>query len=133
MSSDNYTGGTPATYQWSSDMTLDRISDGTSMTLLAGEKHVPFGELAKQGSLYNGDNGNNAGRGAGNKMPLARTASDRTGCATIGSCQFCACDNFGSWHHGTVLFAYVDGHVDSLSTSTSVNVLTNLASRSNGR
>jgi prepilin-type N-terminal cleavage/methylation domain-containing protein len=69
MSSHNYTGGTPATYQWSSDMTIDRITDGTTKTFLAGEKHVPFGQLAKQGSLYNGDNGNNAGRGAGNKMP----------------------------------------------------------------
>jgi prepilin-type N-terminal cleavage/methylation domain-containing protein/prepilin-type processing-associated H-X9-DG protein len=132
MSSFNYFSGPT---EWASDMSFDRVPDGLSKTLLAGEKHVNFGTLEKQGSLYNGDNANNAGRGAGTQLPLARSETDIRFCADTqgGACKNCSCDNFGSWHNGTVQFVFCDGHVESLSSSMSPGALGNMASRWDGR
>jgi prepilin-type processing-associated H-X9-DG protein len=135
MAAFNYCSGPQP--NWSSDMTLDRIPDGLSKTFLAGEKHVYHGTLERQGSLYNGDNGNNSSRGAGTQLPLARTATDSAYCVdpTTGgvTCPKCSCDNFGSWHNGTVQFVFCDGHVESISTSINGGTLTNFASRWDGR
>ena len=84
--------------RWQSEISFNRITDGLSKTLLVGEKHIPFGNLDAQGSLYNGDNQNNCARVAGRYAPLANTPADRTNCRTINNCQNCVCDNFGSWH-----------------------------------
>jgi prepilin-type processing-associated H-X9-DG protein len=134
MASSTYCN-TPAPPNWSSDMSFDRIPDGLSKTFLAGEKHVNFGTLEKQGSLYNGDNGGNAGRGAGIELPLARTSTDTTYCVDMqsGACKRCSCDNFGSWHNGTVQFVFTDGHVESLSALINPGALGNFASRNDGR
>jgi prepilin-type N-terminal cleavage/methylation domain-containing protein/prepilin-type processing-associated H-X9-DG protein len=124
----------PQSRYWESDMTFNRITDGLSKTLMVGEKHIPINELARQGSVYNGDNQYNCARVAGPEAPLARSPLDRTLCKDVpGRCQLCVCDNFGSWHHGTVQFVFADGHVSAISISTSVNVMALLAIRDDGK
>jgi hypothetical protein len=123
----------PPSSNWESEMTFDRITDGLSRTIMAGEKHVPLGELERQGSLYNGDNQYNCARVAGAEAPLAKSPLDRTLCKDVsGRCKLCVCDNFGSWHRGIIQFVYCDGHVDGLSVSTDDAVMARLAQRSDG-
>ena len=69
--------------RWQSEISFQRITDGLSKTLLVGEKHIPYGNLDAQGSLYNGDNQNNCARVAGRHAPLAGDPTDRRNCRTI--------------------------------------------------
>ena len=118
--------------RWQSEISFRRITDGLSKTLLAGEKHIPFGNLDVQGSLYNGDNQSNCARVAGRDAPLAGTPADRTNCRTTGDCQNCVCDNFGSPHAGICQFLFCDGHVSPLAVSIDVETLDRLATRADG-
>jgi prepilin-type N-terminal cleavage/methylation domain-containing protein/prepilin-type processing-associated H-X9-DG protein len=116
--------------QWQSQVTFKDIVDGLSKTFLAGEKHVPFDSLDRQGSMYNGDHQTNCARIAGRVAPLATSPRDRTFCRGGAGCrQPCVCDTFGSWHPGVVQFVFGDGHVDALSVETSVIVIDRLAVR----
>jgi prepilin-type processing-associated H-X9-DG protein len=118
--------------RWQSEISFRRITDGLSKTLLAGEKHIPFGNLDVQGSLYNGDNQNNCARVAGRDAPLAQSPLDRTNCRTIGDCENCACDNFGSSHAGICQFLFCDGHVSPLAIDVDPTTLDHLATRAGG-
>jgi prepilin-type N-terminal cleavage/methylation domain-containing protein/prepilin-type processing-associated H-X9-DG protein len=115
--------------RWQSEISFKRITDGLSKTLLAGEKHIPYGNLDVQGSLYNGDNQNNCARVAGRHAPLALTPTDRTNCRTTGDCEHCVCDNFGSWHAGICQFLFCDGHVSPLAIDIDPTILDRLATR----
>jgi prepilin-type N-terminal cleavage/methylation domain-containing protein/prepilin-type processing-associated H-X9-DG protein len=117
---------------WESEITFDRLTDGLSRTLMAGEKHVPTGMVARQGSLYNGDNQNNCARVAGRDAPLANSPNDRSMCRDGNGCTLCLCDNFGSWHAGVCQFVFADGHVSPLANFTSTVVLEQLAKRADG-
>jgi prepilin-type N-terminal cleavage/methylation domain-containing protein/prepilin-type processing-associated H-X9-DG protein len=118
---------------WQSEISFDKITDGLSKTLLAGEKHVPTGQVERQGSLYNGDNQNNCSRVAGRLAPLAHSPSDNTVCRNVPGCTRCICDNFGSWHVGVVQFLFADGHVSPLALSTNLTTLDRLAVRNDGQ
>jgi prepilin-type processing-associated H-X9-DG protein len=118
--------------RWQSEISFKRITDGLSKTLLAGEKHIPLGNLDAQGSLYNGDNQSNCARVAGRHSPLAKTPADRANCRTLNSCQNCVCDNFGSWHASISQFVFCDGHVASLSVDIDLTTLDRLATRADG-
>jgi prepilin-type N-terminal cleavage/methylation domain-containing protein/prepilin-type processing-associated H-X9-DG protein len=107
--------------------TLMGIPDGASHTFLLGEKHVRFGHLgqASEGdqAYYSGWNFNAAERVAGPNYPIARDPFDNSVNHS---------DQFGSWHEGVCLFAFADGHVQGLSTSTDVINLGRLADRADG-
>jgi prepilin-type processing-associated H-X9-DG protein len=118
--------------RWQSEISFNRITDGLSKTLLAGEKHIPFGNLDAQGSLYNGDNQSNCARVAGRFAPLANTPADRTNCRTLGDCENCVCDNFGSWHARICQFLFCDGHVSPLAVDIDTTTLDRLATRADG-
>jgi prepilin-type processing-associated H-X9-DG protein len=118
--------------RWQSEMTFGRITDGLSKTLLVGEKHIPYGNLDAQGSLYNGDNQNNCARVAGRHAPLAGNPTDRTNCRTTSDCEHCVCDNFGSWHAGICQFVFCDGHVTPLAIDIDPTTLDRLATRADG-
>jgi prepilin-type processing-associated H-X9-DG protein len=118
--------------RWQSEMSFERITDGLSNTLLVGEKHIPFGKLDAQGSLYNGDNQNNCARVAGRYAPLANTPADRTNCRTLNNCENCVCDNFGSWHVNICQFLFCDGHVSPLDVNIDATTLDRLATRADG-
>ena len=118
--------------KWKSEINFKRISDGLSKTLLVGEKHIPFGNLDAQGSLFNGDNQNNCARVAGRYAPLADSPADRTNCRTLNSCENCVCDNFGSWHAGICQFLFCDGRVSPLAVDTDTTLLDYVATRAGG-
>ncbi|MDA1179328.1 MAG: DUF1559 domain-containing protein, partial [Planctomycetota bacterium] len=123
-------------------ITLTMVTDGTSKTLLAGEKHLRphmLGKYPDDSSLYNGDHGANWCRVAGLPMGptpggqrapkpnlLAKGPTDESMDCTYG------CMNFGAHHPGIVNFVYCDGHVGPLTVSADVTLLTRLAHREDG-
>lgn len=116
--------------QWVSEVDFKSIVDGLSKTFLAGEKHVPFDAIERQGSMYNGDHQNNCARIAGRVAPLAFSDRDRTLCRSGSGCRLpCDCDTFGSWHPGVCQFVFADAHVAALSVDTSSTVIDRLSVR----
>src|SRR5206468_6014704 len=113
---------------------LDSITDGTSNTLLAGEKQAPkafYGQSAKwgDGAIYNGDWPRNFIRigGPGNgtsTFPLGQGPNDTSGTF---HCRF------GSDHPGVCQFVCADGHVVVLNNSIDMNTLGLLCTISDGQ
>src|SRR5262245_12076940 len=113
--------------------TLLALTDGTSNTLLVGEKHVTTAGVGKfdaatgaemDFNIYSSQPGKWAyvtGRKAGSNFPLA--LNNTTPYA----------NQFGSWHTGIVMFAFGDGSVRALRTSTAGSILGLLAARSDGQ
>jgi prepilin-type N-terminal cleavage/methylation domain-containing protein/prepilin-type processing-associated H-X9-DG protein len=104
------------------------ISDGTSNTLLLGEKHVRLGHLGESGdgdeAYYSGTSYDSAQRVAGSGYPIATGPTDNNSHHQ---------DMFGSWHAGGICqFALADGHVVRLRTSIDVTNLGRLADRADG-
>jgi prepilin-type N-terminal cleavage/methylation domain-containing protein len=113
--------------------TLLELIDGTSNTLLIGEKHVTQAGLgifdavtgAEQDfSIYDSQPGKWSfvtGRKAGTAFPLA-----------IGPNTTFA-GQFGSWHPGVVQFAFGDGGIRAVKVSTPGSTLALLAARNDGK
>jgi hypothetical protein len=106
-------------------MRIGEITDGTSNTLLIGEKHVLLGGLGMTSDndldIYTSKPWDISGRKAGAAFPLALSPNDPYNA------------QFGSWHTGVVLFAFADGSVKGLQTSTPGSVLALLAARNDGQ
>jgi prepilin-type N-terminal cleavage/methylation domain-containing protein/prepilin-type processing-associated H-X9-DG protein len=106
---------------------IPEITDGTSNTLLLGEKHVrpeDFGQFQPDGndfSIYNSLSWVTSGRKAGPSFPLALSPFD----APAGQ--------FGSAHPQVVNFAFCDGRVTALRTSLAGTTLGWLAARADGQ
>jgi len=118
--------------QWRSQTSIKSITDGTSNTFLAGEKHVIKAELGRppvDSSVYNGDTNppRHIGRVAGPGFSLARSPADVQGGA--GRYQ----RNFGSQHPGTCQFVFCDGSVRSVQVTVSEVTLARLAVRNDGQ
>ena len=110
---------------------LRDLKDGTSHVFLVGEKHVPqskFGQSGPSwgdGAIYNGDFPRNYNRIAGlPSFKLGQNADDLSG---PWHCKF------GSYHPGTCLFVFADGHVADMAVSTDINILQKLAVRNDGQ
>ena len=112
---------------------LLELADGTSNTILVGEKHVtPLG-IGQFDATTGAENdfaiyssqpskwGYVTGRKAGAAFPLALDAN----ATYIGQ--------FGSWHSGVVQFAFGDGRVQPIKTSIAGTVLGYLAQRDDGQ
>ncbi|MEN1681087.1 MAG: DUF1559 domain-containing protein [Planctomycetota bacterium] len=106
---------------------LDRIrmvsvTDGTSSTLMFGEKFIPADQLTKlpfDAPVYDGDNFSAASRVVGPWMRLAASPMDNL-----------ASDySFGGWHPGVVNFTMVDGSVRALPTDIDSEAISLLANR----
>jgi prepilin-type N-terminal cleavage/methylation domain-containing protein len=121
------TGSAPVTITgWRSYTKFASITDGTSNTLLIGEKHVPLGrfgqESAGDGSIYNGDPANNnAARIAGPSHPLARTPRDAYNV------------QFGSYHADVCQFVLCDGSVRAIPVTVNGTVLSRLSVRNDSQ
>jgi prepilin-type N-terminal cleavage/methylation domain-containing protein len=116
---------------WQSRTTLMSITDGTSHTLLVGEKHVNparWGQANGDGSVYYSWNGRNFARLAGPGFPLARsdTEPDPYNHQVPDS-------RFGSNHPGICQFAFCDGGVRPIRVSVSETILGLLSARSDGQ
>ncbi|MCI0463974.1 MAG: DUF1559 domain-containing protein [Gemmataceae bacterium] len=110
-------------------LTLQSITDGTSNTLLVGEKHIRQGTETRgddghaefvDSCIYNGNGPSTVSSVAGPSNPLARDSTD------VGNI------NFGGPHQGIVNFVLGDASVRSLSTSIDLITLGRLAQRDDG-
>lgn len=119
----NPAGGLLITY-WKSRTNIALITDGLSNTLLIGEKHVKqgsWGNTTGDGSIYNGDPGNqNSARVAGAGYLLARTPKDSYNL------------QFGGYHPGVCQFVFCDGTVRAIDVSIDGTLLGYLAQRDDG-
>jgi prepilin-type N-terminal cleavage/methylation domain-containing protein len=106
---------------WKSQTNIGAISDGTSNTLLAGDKQVPrlWQAMIEGGdaSAYNGESSVTAARVAGVGTPLGRSQHDVFNY------------NFGSAHPGVCLFVFCDGSVKALENTIAETTLGLLAGR----
>ncbi|MDA0660854.1 MAG: DUF1559 domain-containing protein [Planctomycetota bacterium] len=123
------------------------ITDGLSRTLFIGEKHVAllpesvcptckYGSFANaDGAAYDSDWKTIYMRWVGWRThPLAASETDRGEAVARfngGSSPYFAF--FGGPHKGLTQFVFGDGHVQGVSASTSMTVLSNLARRSDGQ
>ncbi len=120
-------GGTAVKYQGL--VPLTKITDGTSNTLMVGEKQVTPGKFGVggggggDGAIYNGDHEWNYARLTGPGYGLCIGPTDTSSGWTV---------RFGSNHTGVVMFAFCDGSVRGLLTSTDTTTLGNLACRNDG-
>ena len=117
---------------WQSRTTLLSITDGTSNTILAGEKHVNparWGQANGDGSVYNGWNGRNFARLAGPGFPLAQSDTDT---AAYNQLEI-ADSRFGSNHPGICQFVFCDGGVRPIQVSVSEAILGLLSARNDGK
>jgi prepilin-type processing-associated H-X9-DG protein len=100
------------------------ITDGTSNTLLAGDKHIFKSHLnlptKGDGPAFNGDKGYSH-RSAGKTVTLSKGAMDP------------ATGRFGSWHPGSTNFVLVDGSVRAISNTINGTTLGYLAGRDDGQ
>ena len=102
---------------------LAEITDGTSNTLLIGEKHVQtgkFGVASWDCSMYDGEQILCSTRGAGLSYPLVTSLRDSR-------------VNFGSYHLAVCMFVFADGSVHALSLETSPQTLDYLANIGDGQ
>jgi prepilin-type N-terminal cleavage/methylation domain-containing protein/prepilin-type processing-associated H-X9-DG protein len=113
-------------HDWESQVDFKKVTDGTSKTLLAGEKHVLEPRIVFQGSMYNGDIQPNAARPIGVSVPLSFGPNDPF------LCDQKSCDSFGSWHPGVCQFVFCDGHVTAISVDTNEVLLDQMAVRNDG-
>ena len=108
---------------------MQNITDGTSKTFLIGEKQTPergFGyyyksfEYYSDNSVYNPDNRETVGRWAGPGFGIARDREEKVN------------ENFGSAHPSICQFAFADGSVRSIDSSTDERILGYMANRQDG-
>jgi prepilin-type N-terminal cleavage/methylation domain-containing protein len=114
--------------QFTSYTSLTKIPDGTSKTLLLGEKHVRMNHLGEAGdgdhAYYSGVSYDSAQRVAGSSYPLAQDPLD-----SHSNHQ----DMFGGPHTGVCLFAFCDAHVAPIPVNIDTTNLARLASRNDGQ
>ena len=103
--------------------TILSFTDGTSNTLLVGEKHVPNGDNGVgwwDCSMYDGEYYQCSCRAASASFPLTVNPQD-TGW------------KFGSRHTGVVLFCFADGHVSMLPVGINPITYQLLGTRNDGQ
>ncbi len=112
-------------------MGIDSILDGTTKTMLVGEKQVPTrgfgyyitpaGEPTIDSSIYNGDSLSIPGRFAGQAYGLARHPEEAVQ------------TNFGGPHPGICQFVFADGSVHAIAIEIDGVILGYLAHRKDGK
>ncbi len=123
--------GDPAVLSWSGQVSLLGITDGTSQTLMFGEKHIRPNSLRGKNedrSVFGGQN-NSIRRMAGvdddGTTRALRPPRDQNGAR--------ANESFGGPHPGVCHFVFCDGSVKGISTGTSLATLTLLVTRNDGQ
>jgi prepilin-type N-terminal cleavage/methylation domain-containing protein len=92
---------------------LAYITDGTSNTIMLGEKHVQIGQFGKGTNdccIYDGNFISCSSRGIGVSYPLVQSINDTAWA-------------FGSYHPGICQFVFADGSVHILNNDIDPNIL----------
>jgi hypothetical protein len=126
----------PSLASGASQVSLTTIPDGTSSTLLLGDKNVPLdafglykdanGQKIGDSCIYNGNDQGVVTRVVGLGMELISNPLAHDTVPSSGSSYM---RRFGSVHTGVCQFALADGHVHAFTTSTSGVILAALATR----
>jgi prepilin-type N-terminal cleavage/methylation domain-containing protein len=106
-----------------SNLTFKDFYDGTSNTILIGEKHIQLGRLndpIQDGMILSGSEAQTYNRRASATNPISIN-----NLATVNA-------QFGSWHTGICQFVFGDGSVRAISTSVPGTVVGLLAARNDG-
>ncbi len=101
----------------------DMAQDGTSQTIMIGEKHIQNTMLnnpIQDGVIFSGSENQTYHRRGGPSWPLAQTPT-----AVVSN-------QFGSWHPGVCQFVLGDGSVKGISNSIPGTTLGYLANRNDG-
>ncbi|MGL4944102.1 MAG: DUF1559 domain-containing protein [Thermoguttaceae bacterium] len=141
VKSANTNGGVAADFRakyasWEPRDTFAWMRDGTSNSIIIGEKTIPFAYMGANGNGISGRDGSiffaraagwmdhNYARHIHRDMPLSRGPSDTVTDAISGEDTFVG---FGSWHSGVSNFLLGDGSVRAISTTIDGNTLHKLA------
>jgi len=122
--------GVPILLSWQGKVTLVGVTDGTSNTLLIGEKHVRPNSLRGKNedrSVFGGQNNSvrrMAGLAANGDLRPLRRPDDQSGAL--------ANTSFGGPHPGVCQFVLVDGSVRGVPLTISNPTLTALVGRADG-
>ena len=116
---------------WTGQVNLLSITDGTSNTLLFGEKHVRPNSLRGKNedrSVFGGQN-NSVRRMAG----IGANGDQRALMPPDAQSPALANSSFGGPHPGVCQFVFCDGSVKAISTSVDLQTLTYLIQRNDGQ
>jgi prepilin-type N-terminal cleavage/methylation domain-containing protein len=123
---------TLATGEFGSKIRLGAMPDGTSNTLLIGEKQVQpqefFGTRNTDSTVYRPQNMNSISRVA----HLAILSRRDIVPPPVGSTAPNTIGRFGSWHDGICYFVFCDGSVRAVQDATPANILRALGHRMDG-
>jgi hypothetical protein len=132
---------------WTGVIDFGGISDGTTNTLLIGEKHVrPASRDGKNEdrSVFSGSNANTFSRLAGappagvaqvdgvTQYPLIQNERDQTLATTTPPGAYDCNTGFGGPHPGICMFVFCDGSVKGVKKTVDLTTLTRLAVRNDG-
>src|SRR5262249_37292584 len=123
---------------WRSRTSFSSLTDGTSNTILVGEKHVRpdrFGRGSDDSSIFNGDNWDRFSRIAGQRRRANGTVIDGSQRPLAPFPQYAITPNqvFGSYHPGLCQFVMGDGRVVALRNNIDLDTLARLAVRNDGQ
>jgi prepilin-type N-terminal cleavage/methylation domain-containing protein/prepilin-type processing-associated H-X9-DG protein len=109
------------------------VTDGTSQTLLVGERSYRYSQTTWVGTVT----GTSMVPSPGSPLPVeadepANFVLSHAGEMTAGAARPMEINNFSSSHTGGVMFAFADGHVRFLTASTDYTTLAGLATRNGG-
>ena len=104
-----------------------QVTDGLSNTIAIGERHIPT-EVESEPGLEDHDRGDNAFFAADNPLTILAGTEDGLAQGSSDKRNWI----FGSEHPGTVQFAFLDGHVDTISTSVDTTTLQRISTIADG-
>ena len=109
---------------WQQRVTLKSISDGTSNTFLAGELHIPNGQLNLipfNGPIFNGQELDSHARIGGPGVPILTSSDEAFGLF-----------GFGSVHPGVTNFVLADGSTTAINNQLDPIILGQMCHREDG-